>query len=278
MMEVKLLSGALGAEIKGINLKDSSKENYKLINNLLLEHKVIFFRNQDITHEEHIALAQNWGPLENHAYVKGLDKYPEIVRIVKTKDEKNQWGENWHTDVSYNAKPTKAVILKSIKIPPVGGDTCFSNMELAWETLDEEIKEKIKDKKAIHSSLGAEFFIDNYKGMEGHEKRNYDEYSNEHPVVRTHPETGKKILYVNWTYTKKIIGIEKKESDEILKKIFDHQARLDLTCRFNWTENAVAMWDNRNVIHYAIADFYPGRGLGYERIMDRIAVEGDQPH
>ena len=277
-MEVKLLSGALGAEIKGINLKDSSKENYKLINNLLLEHKVIFFRNQDITHEEHIALAQNWGPLENHAYVKGLDKYPEIVRIVKTKDEKNQWGENWHTDVSYNAKPTKAVILKSIKIPPVGGDTCFSNMELAWETLDEEIKEKIKDKKAIHSSLGAEFFIDNYKGMEGHEKRNYDEYSNEHPVVRTHPETGKKILYVNWTYTKKIIGIEKKESDEILKKIFDHQARLDLTCRFNWTENAVAMWDNRNVIHYAIADFYPGRGLGYERIMDRIAVEGDQPH
>ena len=277
-MEVKLLSGALGAEISGIDLKDSSKENYERINNLLLEHKVIFFRNQDITHNEQIALAQNWGPLENHAYVKGLDKHPEIVRIVKTKEEKNQWGENWHTDVSYNVKPTKAVILKSIKIPPVGGDTCFSNMELAWETLDENIKEKIKDKKAIHSSLGAEFFIDNYKGMTGHEKINYDEYSNEHPIVRTHPETGKKILYVNWTYTKQIIGLEKKESDEILKKIFEHQARLDLTCRFNWTENAVAMWDNRSVLHYAIADFYPGRGLGHERIMDRIAIEGDQPH
>ena len=151
-------------------------------------------------------------------------------------------------------------------------------MELAWETLDEEIKKKIKNKKAIHSSLGAAFFIDKYKGMQGHEKRNYDEYSNEHPIVRTHPETGKKILYVNWTYTKQIIGLEKKESDEILKKIFDHQARLDLTCRFNWTENAVAMWDNRSVLHYAIADFYPGRGLGYERIMDRIAIEGDQPH
>jgi len=277
-MDVKLLSGALGAEISGIDLKDSSKENYKQINNLLLEHKVIFFRNQDITPEEQIALAQNWGPLENHAYVKGLDEHPEIVRIVKTKEEKNQWGENWHTDVSYNVKPTKAVILKSIKIPPVGGDTCFSNMELAWETLDEEIKHKIKDKKAIHSSLGAEFFIDNYKGMSGHEERNYDEYSNEHPIVRTHPETGKKILYVNWTYTKKIIGLDKEESDKILKKIFEHQARLDLTCRFNWTENAVAMWDNRSVIHYAIADFYPGRGLGHERIMDRIAVEGDQPH
>ncbi|MDB4279804.1 TauD/TfdA family dioxygenase [bacterium] len=277
-MEVKLLSGALGAEISGIDLKDSSKENYEVINNLLLEHKVIFFRNQNITHKEQIALAQNWGPLENHAYVKGLDKHPEIVRIIKTKEEKNQWGENWHTDVSYNVKPTKAVILKSIKIPPVGGDTCFSNMELAWETLEDEIKKKIKDKKAIHSSLGAEFFIDNYKGMKGHEKRNYDEYSNEHPVVRTHPETGKKILYVNWTYTKKIIGLEKEESDEILKKIFEHQARLDLTCRFNWTENAVAMWDNRSVLHYAIADFYPGRGLGHERIMDRIAIEGDRPH
>ena len=277
-MEVKLLSGALGAEISDIDLKDSSKENYEVINNLLLEHKAIFFRNQNITEEEHISLAQNWGPLETHAYVKGLDKYPKIVRIIKTKEEKNQWGENWHTDVSYNVKPTKAVILKSLKIPPVGGDTCFSNMELAWETLDEEIKKKIKDKKAIHSSLGAAFFIDSYKGMQGHEKRNYDEYSNEHPVVRTHPETGKKILYVNWTYTKKIIGLEKEESDEILKKIFEHQARLDLTCRFNWTENAVAMWDNRSVLHYAIADFYPGRGLGHERIMDRIAIEGDQPH
>ena len=277
-MDIKLLSGALGAEINGINLKDSSKENYEKINKLLLEHKVIFFRNQDITHEEHIALAQNWGPLENHAYVKGLDEHPEIVRIIKAEDEKNQWGENWHTDVSYNIKPTKAIILKSVKIPPVGGDTCFSNMELAWETLDEKIKEKIKDKKAVHSSLGAEFFIDNYKGMQGYEKRNYDEYSNEHPIVRTHPETGKKILYVNWTYTKKIIGLEKEESDKILKKIFEHQARLDLTCRFNWTENAVAMWDNRSVLHYAIADFYPGRGLGYERVMDRIAIEGDRPH
>ena len=108
-------------------------------------------------------------------------------------------------------------------------------------------------------------------------KKNYDEYSNEHPVVRIHPETGKKILFVNWTYTKKIIGLKEEESDEILKKIFDHQEKLDLTCRFTWTENAVAIWDNRSVIHYAIADFYPERGLGYERIMDRIAIEGDNP-
>ena len=275
-MDIKLLSGALGAEVEGIDLKNSSKENFKVINNLLLEHKVIFFRNQKISPEEHLALASHFGPIEKHAYVKGLDQYPEIVRIIKKPEEKNQWGENWHSDVSYNVKPTKAVILKSIKIPPVGGDTMFANMELAWETLDEKIKDKIKDKKALHSSLGAEFFVDDYEGMEGN--GNHDEYSNEHPIARTHPETGKKILFVNWTYTKNIVGIDKKESEEILNKIFKHQARLDLTCRFQWTENAVAIWDNRSVQHYAIADFFPGRGLGHERVMDRIAIQGDKPN
>ena len=276
-MNIKLLSGALGAEVNGIDLKDTSDKNFKIINDLLLEHKVIFFRNQPLTSEQHIALAEKFGPLETHAYVKGLDKYPEIVRIIKGKDEKNQWGENWHSDVSYNEKPTKAVILKSIKIPPVGGDTCFSNMEIAWETLDEKIKKKIKDKKAVHSSLGASFFIDSYKKMKGNSKKNYDEYTNTHPIVRTHPETGKKILFVNWTYTKKIIGLDKEESDEILNKIFEHQAKLEFTCRFAWTENAVAIWDNRSVIHFAIADFYPQKGLEYERVMDRIAIEGDRP-
>ena len=275
-MDIKLLSGALGAEIYGIDLRNSSEKNFKVINKLLLEHKVIFFRNQKISPEEQLALASLFGPIEQHAYVKGLSQYPEIVRIIKKPNEKNQWGENWHSDVSYNVKPTKAVILKSIKIPPVGGDTMFANMELAWETLDEKIKGKVKDKKALHSSLGAEFFVNDYAGMEGN--GNHDEYSNEHPIVRTHPETKKKILFVNWTYTKNIVGMDKKESNEILNEIFKHQARLDFTCRFQWTENTVAIWDNRSVQHYAIADFFPGRGLGYERIMDRIAIEGDRPN
>ena len=275
-MDARLLSGALGAEINGIDLKDTTLKNFKVINNLLLEHKVIFFRNQKISPEEQLALASLFGPIEQHAYVKGLNQYPEIVRIIKKPKEKNQWGENWHSDVSYNVKPTKTVILKSIKIPPVGGDTMFANMELAWETLDEKIKDKIKDKKALHSSLGAEFFVNDYEGMEGN--GNHDEYSNEHPIVRTHPETKKKILFVNWTYTKNIVDMDKKESNEILNEIFKHQARLDFTCRFQWTENTVAIWDNRSVQHYAISDFFPGRGLGYERIMDRIAIEGDRPN
>ena len=275
-MEVKLLSGALGAEIEGIDLKKVTSDNFKIINYLLLEHKVIFFRNQNITPEEQINLAKFFGPIEEHAYVKGRKDYPQITRLIKGAEEKDQWGEGWHSDVSYNPEPTKAIILRSLKIPPVGGDTVFSNMELAWETLDEDIKKIVVDRKAEHFSLGAGFFVDKFKYFESN-GNNSKEYSNMHPIIRTHPETGKKILFVNWTYTKKIVGLEENESNEILNKIFDHQARLDLTCRFSWTENAVAIWDNRSTIHYAIADFYPERGLGHERVMDRIAVMGDRP-
>ena len=274
-MEVKLLSGALGAEITGIDLKNSTDKNWKVINNLMLEHKALFFRDQDITSEQQINLARKFGPLEKHVYVKGLENHPEIIRIIKGPQEKHQWGETWHTDVSYNPKPTKVIILRSRKIPPVGGDTMFSNMEIAYETLDKNIKKRIEGKRAIHSSLGAAAFVDKYEEMEGN--GNLDEYSNEHPMVRTHPETNKKILYVNSMYTKKIIDMDKNESDEILQKIFQHQERLDFTCRFKWTENAVAIWDNRSTQHQGLTDFFPGRGLGHERIMDRIAVEGDNP-
>ena len=274
-MKINLISGALGAEISGLDLKDSSEENWNVINQLLLEHKVLFFRNQNISAEEQINFAKRFGPLEKHVYVKGRNQYPEIIRIIKKPDEKQQWGETWHTDVSYNPKPTKVIILRSIKIPPVGGDTMFSNMELAYETLDNDLKEKIKDKKAVHSSLGAAAFVDAYKGMEGN--GNLDEYSNIHPIVRTHPETGKKILYVNSMYTKRIEGLDESESNKLLKELFAHQERLDLTCRFKWTENAVAIWDNRSTQHQGLTDFFPGRGLGHERVMDRIAIEGDQP-
>ena len=274
-MEINLLSGALGAEITGINLKNTSKENWQEINSLMLEHKVVFFRNQDITSDEHIELAKHFGPLEKHIYVKARENYPEILRIIKASDEKHQWGEGWHTDVSYNPKPTKVIILRSHKIPPVGGDTMFSNMEIAYETLDDKIKDKIKDKKAIHSSLGAAAFTENYKKMEGN--GNLKEYSNIHPIVRVHPETGNKILFVNSMYTKKILDMDEKESNETLKKIFKHQERLDFTCRIKWTENAVAIWDNRSLLHQGLSDFFPGRGLGYERVMDRIAIEGDHP-
>ena len=275
-MNVDLVSGALGAEVINFDLNYLNNKNFEEINNLLLEHKVVFFRNQSLTLEKFIEIASMFGPIEEHAYVKGIEKYPKITRIIKAANEKNQWGEGWHSDVSYDLTPSKVIMLKSLKIPPIGGDTVFSNMELALETLDEDIKKIIQNKKAIHTSNGSKFFVENYSKMESNGKIG-EQYSNEHPIIRTHPETGKKILYVNPTYTKKIVGLPDDESSDLLNYIFKHQERLDLSCRFKWTENAIAILDNRSTQHYAIADFYPGRGLGHERVMDRISIVGDKP-
>ena len=275
-MNVDLVSGALGAEVINFDLNYLNNKNFEKINNLLLEHKVVFFRDQSLTLEKFIEIASMFGPVEEHAYVKGIEKYPQIIRIIKAANEKNQWGEGWHSDVSYDLTPSKVIMLKSLKIPPIGGDTVFSNMELALETLDEDIKKIIQNKKAIHTSNGSKFFVENYSKMESNGKIG-EQYSNEHPIIRTHPETGKKILYVNPTYTKKIVGLPDDESSDLLNYIFKHQERLDLSCRFKWTENAIAILDNRSTQHYAIADFYPGRGLGHERVMDRISIVGDKP-
>ena len=275
-MNVDLISGALSAEVNNFNLNSLTNKNFEEINNLLLDHKVVFFRNQSLTLEKFIEIASMFGPVEEHAYVKGIEKYPQITRIIKAANEKNQWGEGWHSDVSYDLTPSKVIMLKSLKIPPIGGDTVFSNMELALETLDEDIKKIIQNKKAIHTSNGSKFFVENYSKMESNGKIG-EQYSNEHPIIRTHPETGKKILYVNPTYTKKIVGLPDDESSDLLNYIFKHQERLDLSCRFKWTENAIAILDNRSTQHYAIADFYPGRGLGHERVMDRISIVGDKP-
>ena len=274
-MNTELLSGACGAEIKGIDLKNTSKNNIEIIKNLLFQHKVIFFRNQKITQQQQINLSKCFGPLETHAYTKGLKEFPEIVRIIKEPNEKNNWGEGWHSDTSYNKQPTFAVILKSIEIPPVGGDTMFSNMELAYDTLDKDIKKIIENKKAIHDSRGAAFFNENYQSMTSN--GNNKTFSHVHPIIRTNPDSKKKILYINWTYTRQIIGMDKNESNKVLNILFRHQERLDLTCRFKWTPNTIAIWDNRSLLHYAIADYFPNRGLGHRRIMDRIAVRGEKP-
>lgn len=274
-MKVDLLSGACGAEITGIDLRDTSDGNIKIIKGLLFEHKVIFFRNQDITHQEQIDLSKCFGPIEIHPYVKGIEDHPEILRIIKEPQEQNNWGEGWHSDVSFYPEPTMATILKSIEIPPVGGDTMFANTELAYDTLDKNLKKEIEGKTAIHSSSGPENFLDNYNSMSSNKEMAV--YTNQHPIIRTNPDSNRKTLFVNRTFTKQIVGMKKEDSDTLLKKIFDHQERLDFTCRFKWTPNAVAIWDNRSVLHYGIADFFPNRNLGYIRVLDRIAVRGEKP-
>ena len=209
MIKTNLLSGALGAEITGIDLKDSTTENWNKINNLLLEHKALFFRDQDISSEEQISLAKHFGPLEKHIYVKGREEYPEILRIIKEPDEKHQWGETWHTDVSYNPKPTKVIILRSLKIPPVGGDTMFSNMYMAYDSLSKPMQNFLNGLRALHES---EHFYRNRYEKQDELDPNKKYPSAIHPIVRTHPETKKKALYVNKFFTTRIEGLSNEET------------------------------------------------------------------
>ena len=268
-MEIKLLSGALGAEIEGIDLKDSSIENCNKINNLLLEHKVLFFRNQNISPEQHIDLAKFFGPLEKHVYVKGLDKHPEIIRIIKGANEKHQWGETWHTDVSYNVKPTKVIILRSIKIPPVGGATFFVDANAAYEGLPQEIKQKIDSLHAVHDFLRA-FGRQTPKDKHDEIREKYPLV--EHPVVINHHQTGKPLLYVNRIFVTAIEGLNEKEGYELIDLLCREFEILEYSCRFRWEPDSIAFWDNQAVQHYAASDYSP-----HVRVMERASIKGTRP-
>ena len=204
--------GALGAEIEGVDLAvDLSSEVINQIRNALLEYGVIFFRDQVLDVEAHKRLARHFGRIFIHPFFVAGDD-PEMLIIHRKPGDTSIVGFEWHSDTTMAIEPPMGSILYAIKTPPVGGDTMFSNMEIAYEPLDNKIKEKIESKTAIHSSLGAAAFVEKYEKMKGN--GNIDEYSNVHPVLRTHPETGKKILYVNSMYTKKILDMDEKESDE----------------------------------------------------------------
>ena len=271
---IKPYAPNIGATITGIDLsKEISNSELKIIKDAFHKFLVIFFQEQfEISPENHIKLGKCFGDLHIHPAAPKMKNFPEIFEIHTDKNSKISNGaEDFHSDVSCDIKPPLGTMLQLHILPESGGDTMFANMYMAYDALSNPMKQFLDKLNASHES---EHF---YKGRYSKIDENIKYPSAIHPVVRTHPETGNKILFVNWTYTKQIIGLEKKESDEILKKIFDHQARLELTCRYTWSENTVSIWDNRSVIHYAIADFFPGRGLGYERVMDRIAIEGDHP-
>jgi len=202
-------------------------------------------------------------------YVKGLKDHPEILRIVKGATEKHQWGETWHTDVSYNPKPTKVIILRSRKIPPVGGDTMFSNMYAAYNELSDKYKTLLDGLIAIHESEHL------YKGRyddRGVNKNDIKTPVAKHPLIRTHPITGKKAIYVNRTFTTGIEGMSKYESSSILEFLFNHCEHVNFQIRYRWNKNDMAFWDNRCTMHRAIWDYWPN-----ERKGRRVTIKGDKP-
>jgi len=266
------LTPALGAEIGGVDLSEAlADEVIAEIRRALLHYRVVFFRDQDITPDQHLAFARRFGDLVDYPMVTGLDGYPDIVPVVKLEHETHNFGGIWHSDTTYLAEPPLGAILVARELPPEGGDTLFANMVMAYEALSDGMKAMLDGLTAVNSSAKdtvARSREDRQKGMGAVP----DPLVAEHPVVRTHPETGEKVLYVNIGHTIGIKGMTAAESGPLLEFLFAHQRRDEFTCRFQWQPGSIAFWDNRSTQHYPLNDYH-----GHKRVMHRITLAGDVP-
>ncbi len=272
------ISGALGAEIKGANLANLDDDTFEEIHRAWLDNLVVFFRDQHLTSAQQIAFGSRFGELIVHPYVKSLEGYPEVVPIIKEPEDKVNFGGGWHTDVTFLERPAMAAILYSRETPSLGGDTLWSNEQLAYERLSDGMKDMLDGMIAIHSA-GAQYGRNSESSKNRDKRRSMDtavteeaEATIEHPVIRTHPETGRKGLFVNPGFTVKFKGMTRRESRPLLQFLYDHSTREEFTCRFRWTDNALAMWDNRCTQHFALNDY-----AGQRREMHRVTVQGDRP-
>ncbi|MCE9649616.1 MAG: TauD/TfdA family dioxygenase [Parvibaculum sp.] len=270
---LKPLTPTIGVEIHDIDLaKPIDAPTLAALRQTLLDWKVVFFRDQNITTDEHIAFARLFGDLEVHPFAPHKPGYPEILAITHNKD--NPGKENtWHSDVTWREKPSLGSILRAIEVPPVGGDTLFSDMYAAYEGLSDEVKAQIDGKVAIHDFAHFRAAMRKHGKSEAEiEEMNKAYPMVEHPVVRTHPETGRKGIYVNAPFTQYIVGLERDASDALLKHLYAQAAIPEYQCRFSWEANSLAFWDNRACQHYAVSDYWPA-----VRRMERVTVIGDRP-
>ena len=269
--DVRPLTGGLGAEIFGIDLAQPlDAEGFRAINQVLLDHGAIFFRDQKITPQQQMAFARHWGSVHLHPHMACLPEQPGVIEILKNETDTTVFGQNWHTDQMFTPTPARVTLLYAKEIPPVGGDTMYANLYMAYDTLSDGMKAMIANLRTVN--------LYNKK-----KKRpaamtptapEQDPEPAEHPLVRTHPETGKKALYLcNPGITRHIVGMSEEESAPLLKYLLDHATRPEFTCRFRWQVGSLAVWDNRRTLHYPVNDYY-----GYRRVMHRITIEGEQTY
>ena len=267
-------SVTIGGEVDGIDLREPlSDEQVEDLRWALLDRKVLFFRNQNISTEQHLEFARNFGDLEVHPFAPHKEGHPEVMAI--THDKNRPGAENgWHSDVTWRLEPSLGSILRCLESPPIGGDTLFSDMYAAYENLPEVVREKVEGKFAVHDFEGFRVRL-RAQGASEEQMAEFDEaYPNpEHPVIRTHPETGRKGIYVNAAFTKFIIGMDKAESDDILEILYQQASYPEYQCRFRWEKNSIAFWDNRACQHYATSDYWP-----YNRSVERVTIIGDKPY
>jgi taurine dioxygenase len=281
-IEIRPVAGAIGAEIHGVDLSQAlSNSEFDAVHQAFLDHQVIFFRGQTISPEQHIAFGRRFGELDVHPYADGTDEHPEIIHVLKEARDHSErtFGGAWHTDVTFYEKPALGSILYALEVPESGGDTQFANMYLAYESLSDGLKEILAGMTAIHSASRA-------YGERGRAlRRDKESYSSmkirtdqgtetevEHPVIRTHPETGRKGLFVNRSFTLRFKGWSEEESKPLLEYLYTHAVRPEFTCRFRWEKGSIAFWDNRCTHHFAINDYH-----GQRRSMHRVTVCGDRP-
>jgi taurine dioxygenase len=267
------IAGALGAEISGVDLtSDLSDETVAEIRRAWLDHLVVFFRDQQLAPAEFLAFARRIGEPVEYPFVKGMDEYPEIITVSKLPHEIVNFGGIWHSDTVYLERPPMGTLLVAREVPPLGGDTMFANMYAAHDALSPALQEVLGSLRAVHSSALADVSKtreDRIKDAGFGEQR---EYVSEHPVVRTHPETGRKALYVNVAHTLRFAGWTEEESKPLLRFLFEHAVRPEFTCRFRWRVGSIAMWDNRCAMHNPINDYH-----GHTRTMHRITLAGEVP-
>jgi taurine dioxygenase len=273
-MKVEPIAGALGAEIGEVDLgADLAAGTVAEIRRALLDHLVIFFRDQDLTPAQLVAFARRFGTLSRYPFVAGLAEHPEIIEVAKREDERVNFGGIWHSDTTYLDEPPMGSMLLARGVPEAGGDTLFANMYLAYETLSDGMRRLLDGLVGISSSAKADVTRtreDSIRSSPSGQAR--EQFLAEHPVVRTHPETGRKALYVNVAHTVRFKDMSEAESTPLLEFLFRHQVQPELTCRFRWTPGSLAFWDNRATQHNPINDYH-----GKRRIMHRVTLAGDRP-
>jgi taurine dioxygenase len=274
MLEITPLAGALGAEIHGMDLsRDLSPDDLQRLRRLLNEHEVIFFRDQDISPARQKALALCFGPLQTHPAYETVEGFPELT-ILESTAEKPTKIEAWHSDMTFRQHPPLGTVLKSVIVPPRGGDTLWASMTAAYNGLSAPLQKLLEGLTAVHDFSHG--FKESLAEPGGRERLADAVAANppvRHPVIRTHPETGRKVIFVNSLFTTHIEGITKSESRALLNFLFEHVTTPEFTCRFHWQPHSIAIWDNRSTQHKPVNDYFPAH-----RRMERITIDGDQPY
>lgn len=267
-IKIAPLTPAIGAEISNVDLAEVSDEQISDIRSALLNHKVIFFRGQELSRAQHIDFAGQFGELEIHPATPRSQPNPEVLQISHGPDSRGQ--ENfWHSDVTWREKPSLGSILRAVEVPDVGGDTLFANMALAYDLLSDDIKEKIDGRSAVHDI--ARVFAKRLNKSTEELRELYPPM--EHPIVRTHPETGERALFVNTAFTSHIKDMDVGESRRLLSDLYRTSDNPEIQCRFRWERGAIAFWDNRSTQHFASSDYFPK-----VRKMERVTIAGDRPY